>query len=466
MGRITGAYIFPHPPIIVPEVGKGEEADASKTINAAIKASKEIKIQKPSTIIVTTPHALLFEDYIHISDDKVLKGSFKKFGRADVELTFENNVNLVEDIISYAADEGIQAGGVDRATVSRYGIENELDWGALVPLYYILKEYHQFKIIHVSISYLSLKDLYRFGMCIKKAVEASDENVVFIASGDLSHKLFYEGPYGYSEQGKLFDELIVKSIRENDVKALLDIDDAFCESAGQCGLRSFVIMYGALDGYDISPEVYSYEAPFGIGYCIAKIGVSTDNKSERVPNKRGEDICKYEDEYVALAQKSLESFVKFGKLIEIPADIPQEMKMRRAGAFVSIKKNGELRGCIGTIAPSRENVASEIIHNAVSSGTSDPRFFPVEANELGSLVYSVDVLMKPEPIESIEELDVLKYGVIVRSGRRSGLLLPNLEGVNTPEEQVGIALQKAGIYKNEKYSLERFEVIRHESCRR
>lgn len=465
MGKLLGAYIFPHPPIIVPEVGMGEEEAAKKTIDAAIKASKEIKDQKPSTIIVTTPHAPAFEDYMHVSEEKVLKGSFKRFGRANVKLSFDNNLSLVQKIVSYAADEGIQAGGIDGATASKYGLDKELDWGALVPLYYISKEYKDFKIVHISISYLSMEELYRFGMSIRKAVEASDENVVFIASGDLSHKLSHDGPYGYSEQGEQFDKLLVKSIEESDVNSLLDIDDEFCKSAGQCGLRSFVIMYGALDGYQLKPEIYSYEAPFGIGYCIAKIDIAQEDNSRKMLDKRIEDIRKNEDEYVALARKSLETFVSEGKRIEIPSDLSKEMKENRAGVFVSIKKNGQLRGCIGTIAPTRENIAAEIIHNAISSGTEDPRFFPVEEKELSSLVYSVDVLMKPESIESIDELDVIKYGVIVRAGHRSGLLLPNLEGVNTPLEQVEIALKKAGIGKNEKYSLERFEVIRHEPCK-
>jgi len=462
MGKIVGAYIFPHPPIIVPEVGKGEEEAARKTIDAAIKAAKEIKNQKPSTIIVTTPHAPAFEDYMYISEQQTLKGSFKRFGRADVNFSFDNNLSLVQSIISHAADEEIQAGGVDGATASRYGLDNELDWGALVPLYYVSKEYKDFKVVHISISYLSLEELYRFGMSIKKAVEASNEDVVFIASGDLSHKLSHDGPYGYSEKGKQFDELVVKSIGESNVNSLLDIDEAFCESAGQCGLRSFVIMYGALDGYRLKPEVYSYEAPFGIGYCIAKIDVAEEDNDRKVLERRIEDIRKNEDEYIQLARKSLETFVREGRVIEVPDNLPKEMKESRAGVFVSIKKNGQLRGCIGTIEPTRKNIAEEIIHNAISSGTGDPRFYPVEEDELPSLVYSVDVLMKPEPIQSIEELDVIKYGVIVRSGHRSGLLLPNLEGVNTPEEQVEIALKKAGIGKKEKYSLERFEVIRHE----
>jgi AmmeMemoRadiSam system protein A len=137
------------------------------------------------------------------------------------------------------------------------------------------------------------------------------------------------------------------------------------------------------------------------------------------------------------------------------------MTENRAGAFVSLKKYGQLRGCIGTISPAYSNIAQEIIGNAISAGTRDPRFHPVRKDELDGIVYSVDILGEPEPIESIDQLDVKRYGVIVRAGRRSGLLLPDLEGVDTPEEQVSIALRKAGIRPDENYRMERFEVVRH-----
>jgi len=168
-----------------------------------------------------------------------------------------------------------------------------------------------------------------------------------------------------------------------------------------------------------------------------------------------------EDEYVALARKTLEEYVATGKIIELPTNLPEEMTAKRAGVFVSLKMKGDLRGCIGTIMATTGCIAEEIIQNAISAGTQDPRFYPVQPNELPEIVYSVDVLMDAEPIDSIEQLDVKRYGVIVRSGRRTGLLLPNLEGVDTPDYQVSIALQKAGIGKHESFSLERFEVIRH-----
>lgn len=170
---------------------------------------------------------------------------------------------------------------------------------------------------------------------------------------------------------------------------------------------------------------------------------------------------KPEDSYVALARLTLEAYVKTGKIIKIPEGIPEEMLNKKAGVFVSIKRNGDLRGCIGTIYSTTDNIAKEIIQNTISAGVEDPRFYPVQERELEQLVYSVDVLSPSEPIDNIDKLDVKKYGVIVKCGRRSGLLLPDLEGVNSPEEQVSIALKKAGIRPDEEYSMERFEVIRH-----
>ena len=163
---------------------------------------------------------------------------------------------------------------------------------------------------------------------------------------------------------------------------------------------------------------------------------------------------------VKLAKDTIEEYVRNGDIIKPPSDLPAEMT-GEAGVFVSIKKKGELRGCIGTLQPTRESIALEIIQNAVSSATQDPRFPPVTSSELDKLEYSVDVLSTPERISGKEELDPKKYGVIVKSGEHRGLLLPDLEGVDTPEEQIRIAAMKAGIYSDKEMELYRFEVKRY-----
>ena len=145
----------------------------------------------------------------------------------------------------------------------------------------------------------------------------------------------------------------------------------------------------------------------------------------------------------------------------LPDGLPDEMMTRSAGAFVSLHAHGQLRGCIGTTGPTTECVAWEIVQNAVSAGSRDPRFVPVRTDELDSLEYSVDILGEPEAVSSQTELDVKKYGIIVSCGNRRGLLLPDLEGVDTVEQQIEIARQKGGISSRERYTLERFEVVRH-----
>jgi MEMO1 family protein len=468
LGKIISSYIFPHPPIIIPEIGKGEEKNAINTVDAVYKAAEAIKKDKPTTIVLTTPHGPVFQDYIYISTDNELSGSLKKFGNDNIKLNFKNNVALIEKIIKYSQTEGISAGGLDEKLIKKYSISKSLDHGAIVPLYFINKIFSDFKLVHISIAGLSFSELYKFGMCIRNAVNDMEEQVVFLASGDMSHKLSPSSPNGYSEKGKEFDELLIKSFNDLDIKALLNIDEGLCESAGECGLRSFIMMFGALDGYEVKPHVYSYEGPFGVGYPVAKFEVGSKDPERQVLKQVNEEnelklknTRSTEDEYVNLARKALETYVTDKKILGAPKALPNEMLEEKAGAFVSIKKHGQLRGCIGTTGPTRKNIAEEIINNAISSGTRDPRFNSIEASELDSLVYSVDILKEPEPINTIEELDVIKYGVIVRHGARSGLLLPNLEGVDTPEQQVSISLQKAGIRPEEEYTMERFEVIRH-----
>ncbi len=163
---------------------------------------------------------------------------------------------------------------------------------------------------------------------------------------------------------------------------------------------------------------------------------------------------------VELAHKTIEHYVKYNERTDSPETLSEEMK-RKAGVFVSLHKDGELRGCIGTIEPRQPNVAQEVIANATSAATRDPRFPPVGPQELDDLEVSVDVLGEPEPIKSMEELAPQEYGVIVESGPRRGLLLPDLEGVDTAEKQVNIALRKAWIDPDEPYDMYRFRVVRY-----
>jgi AmmeMemoRadiSam system protein A len=165
--------------------------------------------------------------------------------------------------------------------------------------------------------------------------------------------------------------------------------------------------------------------------------------------------------YVELAKKAIEEYLKNRKIVAPPDDIPAGMK-KRAGVFVCLKKHGELRGCIGTFMPCEENIYKEIVRNAIAAAVDDPRFNPVESDECCDIIYSVDVLSEPERVKDISELDPKKYGIIVVKGHKKGLLLPDLEGVDTVEEQLRITKMKAGISPSDtqveifRFSVERF----------
>jgi AmmeMemoRadiSam system protein A len=163
---------------------------------------------------------------------------------------------------------------------------------------------------------------------------------------------------------------------------------------------------------------------------------------------------------VQLARATIEAYIRDGKIIRPPAELSPDMK-QKAGAFVSLHRRGELRGCIGTFAPMQDNVAEEVIHNAISSATQDPRFMPLKPRELADLDINVDVLSAPEPVTDVSKLDPRIYGIIVSAGRRRGLLLPDLEGVDTVADQIDICRRKGGISPDEPVQLQKFTVARY-----
>ncbi|MBR5047296.1 MAG: AmmeMemoRadiSam system protein A, partial [Eubacterium sp.] len=343
-----------------------------------------------------------------------------------------------------------------------------LDHGTMVPLWFIRKKYDGFKIIRIGLSGMPLTDHYHLGQILAKAVELTGRKVVLVASGDLSHKLQEYGPYGFAPEGPVYDERIMDVCSRGDFQELFDFEEDFCEKAAECGHRSFVIMAGALDGMSVEVRQLSHEDVTGVGYGICTFHPTGPDEDRHFLKKHLSDLegrlaLKKEksDDYVKLARKSLESYITKQEVIAIPVDLPEEMLKDKAGVFVSIHKHGKLRGCIGTIEPTRKCIAKEIIENAISASTRDPRFDPITEDELKWLDINVDVLGKPEKISSKKELDVKRYGVIVSCGFRRGLLLPDIPGVDDVDQQVSIARQKGGIREDENYKLERFEVIRH-----
>ena len=453
---IIKAYMVPHPPIAIPEIGKGETKQCETTIQSFQMIAKEIAELKPDTIIVISPHATMYRDYFDISGGESAYGDFTQF-HCPVSIEVQYDMAFI-DCLKQTLPESFPAG-------DEYNRDVMLDHGTMVPLYFIEKEYSDFKLVRIGLSGLPLTMHYALGMGIQKAAEQLDRRIVFIGSGDLSHCQKADGPYGYHKEGPAYDEKIMKTMGTAAFDELFDYPHAFLDAAMECGHRSFVIMAGALDGIALSTHVYSHEAPFGVGYGFVSftpkgkdenrhfLSLYEEKEREKITTNR-----KTSDPYVKLAYAAVEEWVKQRTRI-----MPPEEVKGCAGVFVSIHEHGQLRGCIGTISPCYDNIAREIIQNAISACSKDPRFNPITEEELPYLEISVDVLGEPEEIPDSSYLNVKKYGVIcsTKDGRR-GLLLPDLEGVDTVEQQVKIACQKGGIdQQDEDVILERFEVVRH-----
>ena len=459
---VKGAVMVPHPPIIIPEIGCGEEVKIRKTSDSYRKAAEKIAEWRPDTVIVVSPHSVMYADYFHISPGTGAKGDFGQFRVPQVKFCVDYDTEFVKVLVQEAEARDIPAGTLGER-------EKRLDHGTMVPLYFLDQYIQDYRIVRIGLSGMPLTVHYELGECIRKTAELLDREVVIIGSGDLSHKLKEDGPYGFQKEGPEYDERIMDVMGRGAFGELFDFSEDFCDKAAECGHRSFTIMAGALDGLKVKAERLSHQGTFGVGYGICTYEVTGNDPQRyfleqyrREQREAAERRKGSEDLYVQLARETVETYVRTGKKIRVPEGLPEEMYSRRAGVFVSLKEEGRLRGCIGTITPVRRNVAEEIIENGISAAARDPRFHAVEPEELDRLEYSVDVLGETEEIDSPEELDVKRYGVVVSRGYRRGLLLPDLEGVDTVEEQIEIARRKAGIPEDaEDIRLERFEVVRH-----
>lgn len=427
---VLGSFVLPHPPLLVPDVGCGEELVIGETLRSTKAIADKIAFLKPDTIILTSPHAPYLGDAFFIDASAIQSGSLAQFGAPQVKLSFETDLEFVQALakINPNLSPALDRKGLDHATI--------------VPMFYVTQAYDTFKFVRIGLSGLSRQAHIELGQQIQAVAESLGKRIVFIASGDLSHRLKADGPYGLHPSGAKFDKSLTELLSQGKLAQIANLAGKLCDEAGECGYRSVLILSGVMTELKYHSKLHSYEGPFGVGYACASF----------IPLR---------DPYVALAKMAIRNIVLDYLKTIVPTNTPAHLLNEKAGVFVSIHKHGKLRGCIGTIAPSRPNVAQEIIQCAIWAATEDYRFTPIMPEELDALSVHVDVLNPAEKIDSEDQLDPRTYGVIVTKGGRRGLLLPDLEGIDTARDQVNIALQKAGIYPDEAYSLERFTVTRH-----
>jgi len=255
------AFLFPHPPIIVAEVGRTEALKAEKTINSAQSLSKKILDFNPETIIIITPHSYFNTRYFSVYTDTKLSGSFDNFGAPEVKITYNNDIEFIERLNDNVKERFKGLNALPEST--------PLDHGSMVPLYFFHKAGYRGKISVINYTALSKEDHILFGEIIAKTVHELNRKTVLVASGDLSHKLKPSAPAGYNPKAYLFDEAILDSINKGNYEAIINLNQDLIERAGECGYNSLMVGMGVAGKIPQNNEVLSYEAPFGVGYMVA-----------------------------------------------------------------------------------------------------------------------------------------------------------------------------------------------------
>jgi MEMO1 family protein len=431
---------------MVPEVGRESISRVEDSIEAMAELTKRLIDSGAESVIVISPHAPLEADSFVTYEGPEVFGDFSNFSAPDT-------------YFSATVDEELLAAIKESAALESYEVlmlaGRDLDHGTAVPLYFLFRNGWEGRVVTLGYSFLSNDDHLRFGSCIKRAVDRVGRRVAFIASGDLSHRLRPHAPAGYNPDAHVFDEQVVDALRSNTPQKITEIDHGLRRLAGECGYRSMLVAIGACSELPLSCEVLSYEAPFGVGYLVAQL-----TNQPHASESEQQLATDYLDP-PALARQAVETFIRHGDIVD-PRRLARGLLGAPAPCFVSLKTfDGDLRGCIGTIEPARDTLAQEIVANAISAATNDPRFEPVRVEELSNLRYSVDVLFPPEET-SMEDLDPSVFGVIVEdeSGAHRGLLLPDIPGIADAKQQVEIAARKGGIAPGKPIKLWRFRVER------
>lgn len=476
MKNLVKTYISPHAPVIIPEIGSKDTVLCASTCDSMRKMAAEIAELNPDRIVIITPHGPLFSDALAANYSDELRGDFSGFMHDGIGLRAKNDMAFIDKLAVLAGKRDIVLAKLDEALSEAYGFDASLDHGISVPLYFIDEQYKQkypdvasfnYKLVAITYGLLGVDKLYDFGKAIREGIESSDKKTVFIASGDLSHCLANSAPYQYSEHGMAFDEMLMETLKNRNVFRFLTYPIRERELAQTCAYQSVAIMFGLFDKSMFDARIYSYAAPFGVGYLVASLdeidGISPPMLPKLIEHKKSklQRQRESEDDLIRLARDTIEYYVinerrPFWDRGDY--DIPNIS----AACFISLKSEGNLRACLGTIYPSKSDLFQEIVGNAVSVCTDDDRFEDIDESELEDLSVSVDVISTPEIINGIIDLDPKIYGIVVETGDRRGVLLPDIDGINTPSEQIKIALNKAQIWQHELYTLKRFTVERHE----
>ncbi len=253
---IKFACITPHPPILIPSIGKENLAYLEKTKNSLEELAKNAKEKKIKTLIIISPHGQIEKDYFTINASPDFEVNFENFGDFSTKFNAKSDTGLI-----YGIKEELE----EKNLIKTIG-NSLLDHGSAVPLYYFIQELKDVNIVPIYYSDLNLEENYNFGKELKKLLARYKKNIGIIASGDLSHRLNKNAPAGYSPRGAKFDKKLIDLLKNKKSQDILEMDEELIHEAGECGLRSIAVLLGLMEDIEYDPKLLSYEGPFGVGY--------------------------------------------------------------------------------------------------------------------------------------------------------------------------------------------------------
>jgi len=428
-GIVAGALVA-HPPIVLVEVGGVQSAHVRATADAMRELDSILAKVDADVALVVSPHSPSSMTSLPVRRAAHLAGDLSRFRAPQVRFEADTDVALANGLVV----DGQQAG-----FSLIWAEQSDLDHGVVVPLHSLPRTMANKRCIFLGVSGWLLYRFVDFGAWLHRRL--SDRSAILIASGDLSHRLTPDAPYGFRPEGLVFDRLVIDALRGHEWERIEGMDPDLIEEAGECGLRPLAILLGAARAAGLASQVLSYEGPFGVGYPVVAFTASSD---------AGPVIDIQE-----LGRRAIDTYLRTRRLIEPPNPIPAGLQAPSA-VFVTLRKHGELRGCVGSVRPTEPTAAHELIRYAVASAVRDPRFDPVGLDEVQDLTIKVQLLDPAESVADLSALDPRTYGLIVRRGDRQALLLPGIEGINTPEQQVAAVCEKAGINRHAPLELQRF----------
>lgn len=438
--RIAVAALMPHAPVLIPAVGRGRERDAAATVQSMRNVSRRLLAAKPARIILISPHSPRRAGWFGWWGGQRLQGNLEKFGCPEVNLDLPNDAEFLQCLRGQSASLGIGFWEITDAS---------LDHGALVPLAFLVESGWAGPTAVLGLNYPGEAGLEALGLGLARAAATIQGPIAVVASGDMSHRLRQGAPAGFHPRASEFDQTFVDLLRRGDYGGLAHLDPALQSLAAEDVVDATRVVTAAVGKEAAQPEVFSYEGPFGVGYCVAVLYESLEGRGcdgESLP-----DIAKQ-----AVASRLA------GTRPE-PIAASGEYLARRRGVFVTIRnQQGELRGCRGTLEPQHANLVEETQSIALCSAFNDRRFESVRPEELPELHFEVSVLREPEEVDSTDQLDPEVFGVVVTAadGRR-GVMLPQVDGLDTVEKQLEATRRKAGIGLQEPIKILRFQVDKY-----